>query len=114
MRASPGLTTGLAALALLAAAPAGAEVITGRYICERGVEIPVTYVNGVEPAVVVLMVEGRMITLEQEISGSGARYGWPSDGSHYVWWDKGGQAMLNWYDGEVGEEVTLYAFCESQ
>ncbi|NDV00478.1 MliC family protein [Pseudoroseicyclus tamaricis] len=104
---------GAAALALLPPA-ASAEVITTRYLCERGVEIPVTYVNGVDPAVVVLVVEGRMMTLEQEVSGSGARYGWPSDGSHYVWWDQGEEATLSWYDGEVGEEVTLYAFCERQ
>ncbi|WP_373356557.1 MliC family protein [Pseudoroseicyclus sp. CXY001] len=108
----------LAALAALSLCPlasaAEAEVITTRYHCERGVEVPVTYVNGVEPAVAVLMVENRMITLEQEVSGPGARYGWPSDGSHYVWWSKGDEAQLVWYDGEVGEEVTLLAFCEAE
>lgn len=101
-----------AALALLAA-PATAEVITARYICERGVEVPVTYVNGSEPAAAVLMVENRMITLVQVISGSGARYGWPSDGSHYVWWSKGDGATLWWHDGQTDEDTLIYAACQT-
>jgi membrane-bound inhibitor of C-type lysozyme len=99
-----------AVVAALAAAPASAEVITVRYLCERGVEVPVTYVNGAE-AVAVLNVEGGQITLIQEISGSGARYGWPSGGSHYVWWSKGDTATLLWRDGETTIEEPVYAEC---
>jgi membrane-bound inhibitor of C-type lysozyme len=72
----------------------------------------VTYVNaeGAE-SVAVLNVEGGQITLIQEMSGSGARYGWPSGGSHYVWWSKGDAATLLWRDGETTIEEPVYADC---
>lgn len=103
---------GLALAAALAAAPASAEVVTVRYLCERDVEVPVTYVHaeGVE-GVVVLNVEGGQITLIQEISASGARYGWPSGGSSYVWWTKGDAATLYWRDGETTIEEPVYSEC---
>jgi membrane-bound inhibitor of C-type lysozyme len=102
----------LALIAALWAAPVSAEVITVRYLCERGVEVPVTYVNaeGMD-SVAVLNVEGGQITLIQEISGSGARYGWPSGGSNYVWWSKGDAATLLWRDGETTVEEPIYADC---
>ena len=92
-------------------AAVGAMPITATYTCERGVEIPVVYAESGGDSIAVLHVEGRMITLVRETSGSGARYGWPSDGSHYVWWSKGDGATLLWHDGTVGEEVTLFAEC---
>ena len=96
-------------------AVAAAEVRPMRYLCERGVEVPVVYIPDAVPSAAVIEVEGRMIALEQEMSGSGVRYGWPSDGSHYVWWSKGmTEAMLLWSDGETGEEVTLLAECVAQ
>jgi membrane-bound inhibitor of C-type lysozyme len=98
---------------VLCAGPATAEVITARYTCDRGVEVPVTYVNGEGiGSVAVLNVEGNQITLQIERSGSGARYGWPSGGSHYVWWVKGNAATLYWHDGATGDETPLYT-CET-
>ena len=99
-------------VAALMAAPVSAEVITVRYLCERGVEVPVTYVNadGMEP-VAVLNVEGGQITLIQEVAASGARYGWPSGGSHYIWWSKGDAATLLWRDGETTIEEPVYSDC---
>jgi len=99
-----------AALVVLAATPAFAEVITATYICERGVEVPATYVNGDEP-VAVITVEGSQITLILERSASGARYGWPSGGSNYVWWSKGDTATLFWRDGASGTETVLLSDC---
>lgn len=101
---------------LLLAGTAHAETAfeTVRYTCERGVEVPVTYVNADDTLLAVLNVEGSQITLQIEESGSGARYGWPSDGSHYVWWTKGDEAMLLWSDGETGEETTLFSGCARQ
>lgn len=105
-----------AALLALAATPAWADmqVETARYACDRGVEVPVAYVTESAPdgqAIAVLQVEGRQVLLYAEPVGSGARYGWPSDGSHYVWWTKGEGAMLLWRNGETGEETTLLAAC---
>ena len=97
------------------AASAGATS-TPRYLCERGVEIPAIYINsddGSEPGIAVIQVEGRMINLEATTeAASGVRYRFPNDGSGYVWWTHQGAAQLLWYDTEVGEEVTLYAFCK--
>ena len=98
------LATGLALIpATLAAAP---EFTTLRYTCDRGVEVPVTYVNAAEGSLVVLVVEGRQITLVTEPAASGARYGWPSGGSNYVWWTKDDGATLLWNTPE-GEEPLL-------
>ena len=102
------------ALALLpGAALAELNVQTNRYLCERGLELPVTYVNDGDTSVTILMVEGRHITLYGEVAASGARYGWPSDGSNYVWWSQGDTAMLLWKD-ETGEETPILSTCALQ
>ncbi|MFM2357233.1 MAG: hypothetical protein RLZZ528_2969 [Pseudomonadota bacterium] len=104
-----------AALSVLAGpALAQPDLVTTRYQCDRGVEVPATYVNTSEGSVAVINVEGRQITLVNVPAGSGARYEWPSDGSGYVWWTKGPEATLLWKDAEKGEEVTLYALCTEQ
>lgn len=105
--------SGLSAAFLCLATPVSAmETRAVTYTCERGVEVPAFYVNDEgEPGVAVILVEGRMVNLVVEPSASGARYGWPSDGSHYVWWTRGDEATLYWSDGETGEEVTLLAEC---
>ncbi len=95
---------------------AGFDVLPMRYICDRGAEVQAAYVNdtsGLGSAAIVF-VEGRMVTLWVEESASGARYGWPSDGSHYVWWTKGEAATLLWHNGENGEETVLLAECKVQ
>ena len=99
------------ALALLPLAAEAQEFTTTTWTCERGVEIPVTIVAGAAE-VAVLNVEGRQITLVREEAAAGARFGWPSDGSHYVWWEQDGTADLSWVDGALGEEVTLLHGCE--
>ncbi len=103
------------AAAVLLAGPSAAEVVSVRYLCERGVEVPATYVaaEGMEP-VAVIHVEGAQITLVLEPAASGARYGWPSGGSTYVWWTKGDAATLLWRDGETTIEETVYADCLRQ
>ena len=103
------LIAGLAlAPASLAAAP---EFTTQRYSCDRGVEVPVTYINAAEGSLVVLTVEGRQITLVNEPAASGARYGWPSDGANYVWWTKADGATLFWKSPE-GEAALLTCTAE--
>jgi membrane-bound inhibitor of C-type lysozyme len=76
------------------------------YTCDRGVEVPATYVNGPDQSLVVINVDGRQITLLNEEAASGARFGWPSDGSNYVWWTKGSDATLYWKSPE-GEAQLL-------
>jgi membrane-bound inhibitor of C-type lysozyme len=95
-------------LTLTSALPATGEtqVVTTRYSCDRGVTVPATYVTAEDQAVVVIHVDGTQITLFQEEAASGARYGWPSDGSTHVWWSKGDEAALFWKTPE-GETAIL-------
>lgn len=101
----------MSAVLALCAAPALAEtgIQTSRYTCDRGVSVPATYVNADDMSLVVLQVDGGQITLFAEPAGSGVRYGWPSDGSSYVWWTKGAEASLFWK--EPGAE-TLVLTCQ--
>ncbi len=114
MRGLPALL-GAAAFAA-AGSPAAAELGLrgGTYLCDRGVEVPVSYVNADDGSVAVLHVEGRLVTLTIAPSASGARYAWPSDGSGYVWWTRGEEATLYWRDGATGDEVALLSGCRTQ
>ena len=98
----------------LIASPAAAapEIVSVRYLCERDVVIPVTYVNAAEGSVAVLQVEGRQIALPQALSASGARYGVMGGASGYFWWSKGDGGTLSWFDADHKEEVTLFMECE--
>ena len=96
----------LAALALVPQVALAQDFSTTRYLCDRDVEVPATYVNGPDLGVVVINVDGQQITLLSEPAASGARYAWPSDGSGYVWWTKGDAATLYWKTPE-GEAPIL-------
>lgn len=102
------------ALWLLALVPstAVAQDFTGAtYVCDRDVRVPATYVNGPDQSLVVINVDGNQITLLGEPAASGARYGWPSDGSNYVWWTKGDEATLYW---KTPEGETLLLTCRAE
>jgi membrane-bound inhibitor of C-type lysozyme len=90
------------------------QMTNGRYVCDRGVEIPAVYVTDADQSIAVIVVEGRQITLFSEEAASGVRYGWPSDGSNYVWWTKGDEATLYWRDGAAGTEDPVLANCKMQ
>jgi membrane-bound inhibitor of C-type lysozyme len=92
--------------ALLPQMVAAQEFTSQRYTCDRGVEVPATYVQTADGSLAVINVDGRQITLLAEEAASGARYGWPSDGSNYVWWTKGDEATLYWKTPE-GETLLL-------
>jgi membrane-bound inhibitor of C-type lysozyme len=90
-----------------------AAVVEATYVCERGVHIPVVYVNEVEAEnIAILHVDGRLITLPQARAASGALYAEP-DAWGYSWWSRGTTATLAWFDTQAGEEVTLFALCDS-
>ncbi|MFN3723087.1 MAG: MliC family protein [Paracoccaceae bacterium] len=93
----------LAAGLILSATQATADpllVQNMRYTCDRGVEVPATFVTGPEDALVVIHIEGAQILLYQEVAASGARYSWPSGGAGYVLWSKGDAATIYWRDGD--------------
>lgn len=93
-------------------AAAEMQMTNGRYTCDRGVVVPVTYVTDAEQSIAVINVEGTQITLFSQEAASGVRYGWPSDGSNYVWWTKGDAATLYWRDGAAGTEEPLLEGCK--
>ena len=97
--------------ALMPTCAAAQDFTTLRYTCDRGVTVPATYVNGADQSLVVIHVDGNQITLVNEVSASGARYGWPSDGSGYVWWTKGDEATL--YCKTPEDEMPVLA-CKAQ
>ena len=104
----------IAVAAQVGAGQACAEVLAVqnlRYACDRGVEVPATFVTGPEDALVVIQIEGRQILLYQEVAASGARYAWPSDGAGYVLWSKGDAATIYWREG--GQETELLS-CTAQ
>ena len=103
----------LALILLPLPAQAELEMITARYSCDRGVEVPVTYVNADDQSVVTLNIDGRQISLYQEKAASGLRYGWPSDGSNYVWVTKDDAATLYWKD-ETRTETPILTDCKKQ
>ena len=85
---------------------AATDFTTRRYTCDRGVEVPATYVTSPEGGLVVIHIEGSQITLVGETVASGSRYSWPSDGSNYVWTTQDQTATLSWKTPE-GEAVLL-------
>ena len=93
-------------------AAAEMQMTNGRYTCARGVQVPATYVTDADSAIAVIGVEGTQITLFREEAASGVRYGWPSDGSNYVWLTKDAAATLLWKDGATGVETVLLADCK--
>ena len=93
-------------------ATAEMTVQNSTYTCERGVQVPVVYANSDNSSIAVLTVEGRQILLYSEPAASGARYGWPSDGSNYAWLTKDTTAMLLWHDGTTNTDTTLLADCK--
>ncbi len=102
-----------AALALgsaLFATGAAAELSVVSYDCEHGARIEVAYVT--EAEVAVLDVEGGLRALQRRPSATGVRYSVPAGQSGHVWWTKGGDATLAWFDAEIGEEVMLYIGCQ--
>lgn len=102
----------LCLLLALVPVPATAQDFTGAsYVCDRDVRVPATYINGPDQSLVVINVDGNQITLIGETAASGARYGWPSDGSNYVWWTKGDEATLYW---KTPEAETLLLTCKVQ
>jgi len=108
------MTLRVIATLCLVAAPAFAEtqVQNMTYLCGRDVAVPVVYVTTSDTSLAVIYVEGGQYLLYNEPAASGARYGWPSDGSNYVWWTKGEEATLYWKDGEAATETALLTNCK--
>lgn len=105
------------ALALCGPAPAALAqeiVLATPYLCERGARVDAVYVNISEPALAVLLLEGRQVVLMQAPSASGARYLQSAEGQlGYQWWSHGAEARLDWI-GPDGSENSILSECRSE
>ena len=105
----------LALSALLLLLPAAAladapELLPVTYECERGVTLPVVYVNGPDgSAQVVAWIEGGLRVLQIARSASGARYREGEAG--YELWGKGETATLS--HGPEGSATVLLSECRA-
>ncbi len=107
----------LAALGACVGAPTQrVEPAPSSYVCAGGRYFAVNYgQDGDTPSVTLTFEDGETALLLAEPSASGARYGWPSDGTNYVFWSKGQEAMVLLKDGaNGGKETVLYADCRLQ
>jgi membrane-bound inhibitor of C-type lysozyme len=87
-----------------AAAPA--KTIEARFACNDGKSIDATFVNGPASRVRLVLSDGRMLTLPQALSGSGARYA--NADESLVFWNKGNTAFIE----EKGK--TTYDGCSTR
>lgn len=103
----------LALLTMFPAAVAAQVTVTATtYVCERGIEVPVTYVNGTDPAMAFLVAEGKLVALRQVPSASGAFYAAFDEQDGYRWTTKGGAAFLGWLAADhTASEIALLKDC---
>lgn len=94
----------------------GGEPAPSSYVCAGGKYFAVNYgQDGQTPSVLLTFANGETARLLAEPSASGARYGWPSDGTSYVFWSKGQEAMVLLKDGtRGGKETVVYTDCKLQ
>ncbi|MCQ0970914.1 MliC family protein [Paracoccus sp. TK19116] len=76
------------------------------YRCDGGVDLPVVFLNNLSPdQLAVALIEGRLVTMRQAVSGSGIRYVAVGDAAPFVLRGKGDDATL--YRGEDEAEEVL-------
>lgn len=83
------------------------------YQCERGVSLPVTYLNSSSGgAYAVLQVDGQQIAMRNMVSASGALYISNDKERGYSWHSKGGSGVLSWQPvGEPDQSVIVLGEC---
>lgn len=108
MRPALALAPTLFALTALPALSQQTELLPVTYTCERGVSLPVAYVNGPDDeAHAIALIEGDLRVMQIAVSASGARY--REGDSGYQIWSKGADATISY--GPDGNEVTLLTDC---
>ena len=83
------------------------------YQCERGVTLPVTYLNTASGgAYAVLQVDGQQIPMSIAVSASGARYVSIDEGRNYSWHTKSDSGVLSWQPADdAGENGIVLKGC---
>ena len=107
----------MAGLMTLAPALAAAQVtvINAEYVCERGVVVPVVYVDGTDPAMAFVAADGKLIALRQVPAASGAFYAAFDEQDGYRWRTRGDEAFLAWLAADhTAEEQVLLQGCTAR
>ena len=105
-----GLFSGVAVAALATTGAAETSLHTVTYVCERGVQVPVTFINQDEgPGYAVMVFEGKMIPMRIAPTGSGARYVALDEQDGYRLWTKGDEAMIGYLaaDHTASEQIFM-------
>lgn len=92
--------------------PMPKAIIKANYLCERSVQLPVIFVNEVDgKSYAVAFIEGKLIAMQQGMSGSGARYIALDEQMSYRLHIKGNDATLSFMDAdhEAEEQILLKA-----
>lgn len=99
--------------AFIASAQAGPEVVSVSYTCERGVSLPVTYINAEDsPGLAVMQIEGKQVALRALPSGSGVRYVAFDEQDSYRLYTKGQTAfVMHMVADHTAEEVPVLSGC---
>lgn len=107
------ILTLIAACAATMAAAEPDDLIAITFVCERGVEVPVVFVNpeGGE-SYAVARIDDKLLGMRQVISASGARYRSGDGADAYQLWTKGETALIS--VGPDGQDVTLFQDCQAR
>lgn len=101
----------------LALAEASDSVQQVQYQCERGVAVPVTYLNTASGgSYAVLQVDGQQVAMEIVVSASGARYASVDAERGYTWDTKGDSGSLYWQPADATDNtdsITVLGECSS-
>ena len=85
------------------------------YACADGARIVAVHAQDAGQDAVNLTFDGATLLLFAEPVATGARYGWPSDGTNYVWVTIGDTAHLYLKDGtNGGVETLVHGACLAQ
>lgn len=108
----PLILAALTCAPTLAAAQAD-DLVSVTYRCERGVEVPVVFVNPEGgDSYAVARIDDRLLGMRQVVSGSGARYRSGDGPQDYQLWSKGDMAMIS--VGADGQDKVLFQECTAQ
>jgi len=94
----------------------GGEPGPASFVCDGGNYFAVNFgMEGETPSATLTMADGETFLLLAEPAASGARYGWPSDGTNHVLLTQGQQATVLLKDGTLGGvETPVYSNCRLQ
>ncbi|GGH25709.1 hypothetical protein GCM10010973_13030 [Cribrihabitans marinus] len=101
---------------LAVAAPAAAqepELVQVTYTCDRGVEVPVVFINTeTGPGQAVMQIEGKLVALRAAPTGSGVRYVAVDEQDSYRLYTKGDVAIIGHLVADhTATETVLFEEC---